>query len=95
MKLSNTILGLSLLVGGVLAGCGDSTDMTKAELDKAKTGAAPMTDAQKAAVADTMAKGGAAAANTDQAWAKANPDKLPAVNASRAKRGLPPLGTGN
>lgn len=54
--------------------------------------AAPMTDAQKAAIKNAMEKGGEDAKASEAAWAKANPDKVAAINAERAKAGKPPLG---
>ena len=64
--------------------------MTKDEIAKAKS-KPPMTEKDKAVMAAGMAAGGQAAIDQKAAWAKANADKLAAVNAARAKMGRAPL----
>ena len=73
-----------------LVGCGPDNSMTQAEINKAKNGPA-MTDADRATVANGMAKGAEDAKAQKEAWAKANADKLAAVNVARAKMGRAPL----
>jgi hypothetical protein len=85
--ISFALLAISVLF---LSGCGDNT-MSQAEIDKAKN-SPKMTDEDRAKVAAGMAAGGAAAKQSQQAWADKNPEELARVNAERAKMGRPPLG---
>ena len=88
---ANQFLALALfLSSAVLFGCDKDISMTQAEIDAIKHHP-PMTAAQRKAMGEAMAKGGEAAKNQEQAWASTHVDLLPAVNKSRAKRGLAPL----
>lgn len=90
-NLKRASYGILAIIGVVLAGCGDSNAMTKAEVDASKN-AKPMTDKDRETMIKGMAQGGVDAKKQEAEWAKANKDKLDKVNAERAKLGRPPLG---
>ena len=83
---------LWLLLAVPLVGCG-STDMTQAQIDRAK--AAQFDDAARAKVAAGMAAGAEAKKASEAAWAaKKDPAEVARINAERAAMGRPPLGGG-
>lgn len=87
-NVTKTIVGVLVLL--TLFGCGDENAMSKAEIEASKH-PKPFTDAQRKAMADAMARGGAEAAAQEKAWARAHRDQLAKINAERAKGGKPPL----
>lgn len=84
---------LLLLAAASLVGCGSSTDITQAEVDRAKS--AKFDDAARAKVAQGMAAGAQAKRAQEASWAaKKDPAELAKINADRAAMGRPPLGGG-
>jgi len=87
-----TSIAILIITGtALLVGCGSGNDMTKAEMDAGKN-SKPPTAAQMQHVMSMMAAGAQESKNRELAWAKANPEKVAAVNAARARSGKPPLG---
>jgi len=84
---------LCLLAAVPIVGCGSGTDMTQADIDRAKT--AKFDEAARAKVMAGMAAGGEAKKNQEASWAaKKDPAELTRINAERAAMGRPPLGGG-
>lgn len=71
--------------------CSSDNTMSQSEIDALKH-SKPPTQADLKTVQDAASKQAEAAKKQQLEWAKANPDKAAAANASRAKVGLPPLG---
>lgn len=66
--------------------------MTQKEIDNMKN-SPPMTEADRARVAEAMQKGGEASRAQQSDWAAGKtPEEIAEINAARAKMGRPPLG---
>jgi len=73
-----------------LAGCGPKEEDINKQFADAKKQPAPSAEQMKKGW-DQIAANHEKSAEDQKAWARAHPEKLAEVNASRARKGLPPL----
>lgn len=90
--MNRTTVAVALLALLSLVGCGRDVGMTQKEIDDMKN-SPPMTDADRAKVAEGMRRGAEDSAAQQSNWAaNKSPEEVERINAERAKMGRPPLG---